>query len=131
VFSFSPNSERIAGYARELLHTQHINEEDYVNIYSYYGSYHILEKDGFFIHAERIFWESEFNPAEEYNGVTFVSLKDAPWETYTTGNALNILRHTAGLRGLAPFVLMRFDVNGDGVVDAADALEILRLIANS
>jgi hypothetical protein len=48
-------------------------------------------------------------------------------EPFTTADALAVLSHVTGLSELSEADLARFDVNGDGVVDAADALIILRI----
>jgi hypothetical protein len=48
---------------------------------------------------------------------------------FATGHALIVLSHAAGLAELSEVDSERYDLNGDGVVDTADALIILRIIA--
>ncbi|MCL2637023.1 MAG: dockerin type I repeat-containing protein [Oscillospiraceae bacterium] len=50
-------------------------------------------------------------------------------ETFTTADALNILRYVAGIETLTPEQRVRYDTNNDGVINTADALNILRLVA--
>jgi len=48
-------------------------------------------------------------------------------EPLTTADALAVLNHVTGISELSEADLARFDMNGDGVVDTADALIILRI----
>jgi hypothetical protein len=141
-FDFHLDNERIANRAGELLHTQHISQDDYVNIYHHNYLSHLMEINGYFIVIERVraanhdmdmpILITQYNPEETYKGLTFTSFSDAPWKmSYNTAEALLVLQYTAGLISLIPEWQLRLDVNGDGVVDTADALEILKLIANS
>ncbi|MCL2637896.1 MAG: hypothetical protein FWD48_05935 [Oscillospiraceae bacterium] len=50
-------------------------------------------------------------------------------EAYTTADALTVLRASAGLIHLTSEQAVRFDLNGDGVINSADALIILRIAA--
>jgi hypothetical protein len=48
---------------------------------------------------------------------------------FSTADATTILRYAAGLVTLSEADLTRFDLNGDGVVNSADALLVLRNVA--
>jgi hypothetical protein len=53
----------------------------------------------------------------------------APPHEFTTRDALNILRYVAGLADLTAEQRVLYDRNNDGVINTADALEILKIIA--
>ncbi|MCL2108865.1 MAG: CAP domain-containing protein [Oscillospiraceae bacterium] len=51
--------------------------------------------------------------------------------TFSTTDALNILRYVAGTGQLSAQELTNYDLNGDGAVTSADALLVLRAVADS
>jgi hypothetical protein len=65
-----------------------------------------------------------FNPYEVYKDMTVSSFAEAPWSTipvtFTTSDALAILRHVAGIELLPA---------ADSEITTADALAILRIVA--
>ncbi|MCL2638100.1 MAG: dockerin type I repeat-containing protein [Oscillospiraceae bacterium] len=50
-------------------------------------------------------------------------------QTFTTADALNVLRYVAGTATLTSEQRAQYDLNGDGSIDTADALAILRQVA--
>ncbi|MCL2638679.1 MAG: dockerin type I repeat-containing protein [Oscillospiraceae bacterium] len=50
-------------------------------------------------------------------------------DEFTTADALTVLRASAGLIELSAEQVARYDINNDGVINTADAVEILRIAA--
>jgi hypothetical protein len=156
-FYFSPSSGN-SNTNRELLFKLPINQEEYINVYSFSTSqgfelndrgtiFFRMEIGGFIVRAGYNRGGNRniltVNPEEMYKDMTVTSIKDLTWivpyqvgDTYgegfvTTANALEILRFVVGLPNDIegrPQAMAAADVNGDGVIDAADALEILRFV---
>jgi hypothetical protein len=133
---------------REPLFKHYINKEKYINVYTYPNSHDsklnehgaisfIMEIDGFLVRAGYNRGDNThittFNPVEAYKDMVVTSFREAPWSTipvsFTTTDALTILRAVAGLTALTDADFARYDVNGDGKIDTADALMILRIVA--
>jgi transglutaminase-like putative cysteine protease len=61
---------------------------------------------------------------------TRVPLADTPEaESFTSADAMVVLRYGAGLTTITVEQRLRYDLNGDGVINTADAIIILRMVA--
>ncbi|MCL2636986.1 MAG: hypothetical protein FWD48_01320 [Oscillospiraceae bacterium] len=86
---------------------------------------------GMTMHEEKITYSVKTEPNASDNLFTVsVALADSPQSnTFTTADALVVLRYGAGLNTLTVEQRLRYDLNGDGAVTTADALIILRIVA--
>jgi hypothetical protein len=145
-FRFIPNDE----INRIPLLKLDLNGGRNVNVYSTPEStfnehgaiFYLMEIDGFLIRAgynrgkdnEHI---TTFNPAEAYKDMIITSFAEAPWSTintvedepisFTTAEALMILRAIAGVAALTEEEAARFEISGAPAT--ADAVRILRVVA--
>jgi hypothetical protein len=71
------------------------------------------------------------NPKEMYSDMIITSFREEPWRTipvsFTTADALTILRAVAGLTTLTDAQVARYGISGEPA--AADAVAVLRIVA--
>jgi hypothetical protein len=96
------------------------------------GIFFVMEIDGFFVNIGYNRGNNEhittFNPYETYKDMVVISFKDSPWSiTFTTSDALTILRAVAGVAELTDAQIARFEISGAPAT--ADAMRILRVVA--
>jgi hypothetical protein len=146
-FSLTPNDENIN---RVTLFTLDVNGGRNINVYSTPESafnehgaiFYLMEIDGFLVRAgynrgkdnEHI---TTFNPQEAYKDMIITSFAEAPWSTintvedepisFTTAEALTILRAVAGVAELTDAQIARFEISGAPAT--ADAMRVLRIVA--
>jgi hypothetical protein len=142
---------------REPVFKHYINQEKYINVYTYPNSHNsklnehgaisfIMEIDGILIRTgynrgrgnEHI---TTFNPQEAYSDMIITSFAEAPWSTIspavveeliveeplTTADAMTVLRAVAGLVAMTEEEAARFEISG--APSTGDAMRILRVVA--
>ncbi|MDR2559016.1 MAG: hypothetical protein LBC86_05680 [Oscillospiraceae bacterium] len=130
----------------ELLYRYNINQKDYINVYSSSASqnfelndggaiFFIMEIDGFLVRAGYNRGNNHdiltVNPEEMYSDLIITSFREAPWSTmsvsFTTTDALTILRAIAGLTAMTDEEMARFEISG--APSTGDAMRLLRVVA--